>query len=94
MPKFTYQDTSSDRGSSSTFVLEAHGLTDGPDRNALREQQRAPIRGSPFELRGVGITRTYLAPKTLVSGGPKIPQSAAAKKEFAGALCVGILADA
>jgi hypothetical protein len=35
-----------------------------------------------------------IVPKTLVSGGPKVPQSAAATKEFAGTLRVRILADA
>jgi hypothetical protein len=37
---------------------------------------------------------TLVIPKSVVSGGLKVPQSATAKKEFAGALCGGILADA
>jgi hypothetical protein len=32
--------------------------------------------------------------KTVVFGGPKVPQCSAAKKEFAAALLTGILADA
>ena len=41
-----------------------------------------------------GSAHGLLLPKTLVSGGLKLPQSAAAKKEFVSAALTGILADA
>jgi hypothetical protein len=40
------------------------------------------------------LIQTPHPPKSLVSGGLKLPQSAAAKKEFAAAARNGILADA
>jgi hypothetical protein len=46
------------------------------------------------QLEGRRVRPDWTAPKSLVSGGPKLPQSAAAKKEFVGAALAGILADA